>query len=150
MVFILVVQLSILASCKSYFCLTFRTKVLGNLIQLYFHLKIPKNHTGCPIPIYARISVKVKRTEIPLNRKFEAERWCRKSERVNGNRESEKNLNKFMSSYFKNEPPPKKLLLLCHLSFLSHSNEFKRNLFRFLPYLIIRLIRSLWFIEYNI
>jgi site-specific recombinase XerD len=72
---------------------------MSNLIQLYFHLKAPKNHTAGPIPIYARISLKGKRTEISLNRKCEAERWCKKSERVSGNREAVRNLNKFIEQF---------------------------------------------------
>ena len=72
---------------------------MSNLVQLRFFLKIQKNYTNGPIPIYARLNVKGKRMELSLNRKCEPDKWCRKSERVIGTRESIRNLNKFIEQF---------------------------------------------------
>lgn len=68
-------------------------------MHLCFHLKKPKNYTNGPLPIYLRIIVDLKRIEISIGRECEPSKWCKKSERVMGNREETKILNKYIGEF---------------------------------------------------
>ncbi|KHJ36548.1 site-specific tyrosine recombinase XerC [Pedobacter glucosidilyticus] len=72
---------------------------MSNLISLHFFLKQPKTSFADLLPIYLRITVKGKRTEISLGRKCEPNKWSKKSERAIGNREETKKLNRYIDQF---------------------------------------------------
>ncbi|MFC5284873.1 Arm DNA-binding domain-containing protein [Pedobacter alpinus] len=72
---------------------------MSNLIHLCFHLKKPKNYISGNIPIYLRIIVDLKRVEISIGKECEPSKWCKKSERILGNREETKILNKYIDQF---------------------------------------------------
>lgn len=72
---------------------------MSNLIQLHFYLKTPKAYTSGIIPIYCRITINGKRVEFSLNRKCEPSKWCKRSERIRGNREDSKTLNRYIDQF---------------------------------------------------
>ncbi|HEX7365677.1 MAG TPA: site-specific integrase [Pelobium sp.] len=72
---------------------------MSNLVHLCFHLKKPKNYANGPLPIYLRIIVDLKRVEISIGKECDQIRWCKKSERIIGNREETKILNKYIEQF---------------------------------------------------
>jgi site-specific recombinase XerD len=72
---------------------------MSNLMHLCFHLKKPKNYISGTIPIYLRIIVDLKRVEISIGKACEPSRWCKKSDRILGNREEIKILNKYIDQF---------------------------------------------------
>lgn len=72
---------------------------MSNLIHLCFHLKKPKNYVNGPQPIYLRIIVDLKRVEISIGRDCYPDKWCRRSERMLGNRADAKALNRYMDQF---------------------------------------------------
>jgi hypothetical protein len=60
---------------------------------LLFYLKKPKKYESGPMPIYMRITVKGKSAELIVSRKSSPDRWCSKSHRENGTKDSTKGLN---------------------------------------------------------
>ena len=63
---------------------------------LLFYLKKPKKYESGPVPIYMRIAVKGKITEISVGRKSLPVRWCSKSHRESGTKDSTKGLNSYL------------------------------------------------------
>lgn len=72
---------------------------MSNLISLHFFLKQPKTSFADLLPIYLRITIKGKRTEISIGRKCETIKWSKKSQRAIGNREETKKLNKYIDLF---------------------------------------------------
>ena len=72
---------------------------MSNLIVLHFYLKTPKAYISGATPIYLRLTVNGKRAEFSIGRKCEPSKWCKKSERVLGNREKTKILNRFIKKF---------------------------------------------------
>lgn len=64
--------------------------------SLLFYLKKPKNYATGPIPIYMRITVNAPGKEVSTGRECEPHRWCSKSNRESGNKESTKLLNSYL------------------------------------------------------
>lgn len=64
--------------------------------NLLFYLKKPKKYESGPMPIYMRIKVNGKSAEISVNRKASPDRWCSKSHRENGTKDSTKGLNSYL------------------------------------------------------
>ncbi|MES2873591.1 MAG: site-specific integrase [Bacteroidota bacterium] len=69
--------------------------------SLLFYLKKPKNYTTGPIPIYIRITVNAPGKEVSTGRKCEPHRWCSKSNRESGNKESTRLLNSYLDELYK-------------------------------------------------
>lgn len=63
---------------------------------LLFYLKKPKKYESGPMPIYMRITVKGKSAELTISRKSSPDRWCSKSHRENGKKDSTKGLNSYL------------------------------------------------------
>lgn len=72
---------------------------MSNLMHLCFHLKKPKNYTNGSFPIYLRITVDLKRVEISIGKECDPSKWCKKSERIIGNKEEIKILNKYVDQF---------------------------------------------------
>ena len=72
---------------------------MSNSILLHFYLKTPKDYISGPIPIYLRLTVNGKRAEFSIGHKCEPNKWCKKSEKVLGNREEAKILNRFIEQF---------------------------------------------------
>lgn len=66
--------------------------------HVLFYLKKPKSYSSCPIPIYLRISVDGKRSEISIGRSCIPAVWNAQSGRCRGNREEVKLLNAYLDS----------------------------------------------------
>jgi site-specific recombinase XerD len=64
--------------------------------NLLFYLKKPKKYETGPKPIYMRITVDGKCTELTIARKCLPERWCSKSHREKGTKDSTKGLNSYL------------------------------------------------------
>ena len=64
---------------------------------LLFYLKKLKNYTTGPIPIYMRITVNAPGKEVSTGRECQPYRWCSKSNRESGNKESTKLLNSYLN-----------------------------------------------------
>jgi len=56
-------------------------------LSLLFYLKKQKNYESGEAPIYLRITVNSKRTEIATGRLCDPKRWNSKSGRISGNKE---------------------------------------------------------------
>ena len=63
---------------------------------LLFYLKKPKNYESVPMPIYMRITVEGLPKETTVSRKCLPERWCSKSHREKGTKDSTKGLNSYL------------------------------------------------------
>ena len=63
---------------------------------LLFYLKKPKKYESGPMPIYMRITVEGKSAELTISRKSSPDRWCSKSHRENGTKDSTKGLNSYL------------------------------------------------------
>ena len=70
-----------------------------NSILLHFYLKTPKAYRSGPTPIYLRLTVDGKRAEFSIGHKCEPSKWCKKSERILGNREETKISNRFIDQF---------------------------------------------------
>ena len=64
--------------------------------NLLFYLKKPKKYETGPKPIYMRIIVDGKCAELTISRKCLPDRWCSKSHREKGTKDSTKGLNSFL------------------------------------------------------
>jgi site-specific recombinase XerD len=64
--------------------------------SLLFYLKKPKNYISGDAPIYIRITVKGKRSEVSTGRSCEPKRWSVKAGRVSGSKEDAKKLNCYL------------------------------------------------------
>lgn len=64
--------------------------------SLLFYLKKPKKYESGPMPIYMRITVEGKSAELTISRKSSPDRWCSKSHRENGTKDSTKGLNSYL------------------------------------------------------
>lgn len=64
--------------------------------SLYFRLKKPINYVKGNMPIYLRITVDSKRTELSINREFDPTRWNQRSGRATGTKEDAKTLNAYL------------------------------------------------------
>jgi site-specific recombinase XerD len=69
-----------------------------NKFSLLFYLKKSKTWTKGPIPIYLRVTVSGRRSEISVGRECEISRWNSKAGRCIGNREESKMLNAFLET----------------------------------------------------
>ncbi len=72
---------------------------MSNSLLLHFYLKTPKAYISGATPIYLRLTVDGKRAEFSIGHKCEPSKWCKKSERVLGNREVTKILNRFIEQF---------------------------------------------------
>lgn len=63
---------------------------------LLFYLKKPKKYESGPMPVYMRITVNGKCTESSVSRKCLPNRWCSKSHREKGSKDSTKGLNAYL------------------------------------------------------
>jgi len=70
--------------------------MITNYTQL-FYLKKPKEYKSGPVPIYMRITVEGKIAEISVGRKSLPLRWCSKSHRENGTKDTTKGLNSYLN-----------------------------------------------------
>lgn len=73
---------------------------MNKLVSILFYLKRAKNHTkGSPIPIYIRITVDQKRSEISTGRDLSSDcTWNAKKGRASGTNQNVKHLNAFLDS----------------------------------------------------
>ncbi|QXV65986.1 site-specific integrase [Mucilaginibacter sp. 21P] len=69
-----------------------------NKFSLLFYLKKSKTWTKGPIPIYLRVTVSGRRSEISVGRECEISRWNSKAGRCIGNKEESKMLNAFLDT----------------------------------------------------
>jgi hypothetical protein len=65
---------------------------------LLFYLKKPKKYETGPMPVYMRITVNGKCAEISVCRKCLPDRWCSKSHREKGSKDSTKGLNAYLDN----------------------------------------------------
>jgi len=65
--------------------------------SLLFYLKKQKNYQHGPVPIYIRITVDGKRSEITTGRSCEPEKWIISAGRANGRKEDAKSLNAYLT-----------------------------------------------------
>ncbi|RNL52226.1 Arm DNA-binding domain-containing protein [Pedobacter jejuensis] len=65
--------------------------------SLLFYLKKPKNYQDGPVPIYMRITVDGKRSEITSGRSCVPEGWSAVNGRATGKKEDAKSLNAYLS-----------------------------------------------------
>lgn len=63
---------------------------------LLFYLKKPKKYESGPMPVYMRITVNGKCSELSVSRKCLPDRWCSKSHREKGSKDSTKGLNAYL------------------------------------------------------
>jgi hypothetical protein len=71
------------------------------MIKVFHHiffLKKPKGYEKGPVPIYLRITVAGKRSEISINRKIEPIRWISNAGRMKGTSEIVKKFNAYLIS----------------------------------------------------
>jgi site-specific recombinase XerD len=66
--------------------------------SLLFYLKKPKNYQSGPMPVYLRVTVAGKRTELVTGRSCEPDRWSSVSGRALGTKEAVKSLNSYLDS----------------------------------------------------
>jgi hypothetical protein len=66
---------------------------MNNGFKMLFYLKKPKKYTTGPIPIYLRISVDGKRSEVTIGEEVEPYLWDNKRLSVKGTNESAKKIN---------------------------------------------------------
>ena len=66
--------------------------------SLLFYVKKQKNYTSGVAPIYLRITVDGKRSEVTTNRECNPENWNRKSGRLIGRKEEVKRLNAYLDN----------------------------------------------------
>ncbi|MBS7565659.1 site-specific integrase [Mucilaginibacter conchicola] len=71
---------------------------MRTMLAVLFCLRKPKNYESGSAPIYLRITVDGKRTEISIGRKCNPDRWDIDTGRATGNKEDARSLNAFMSS----------------------------------------------------
>lgn len=70
----------------------------NNRFSLLFYFKKPKQHSGNLLPIYMRISVGCKRTEISTQRKWDSARWNTAAGRASGTKEDARTLNAYLDT----------------------------------------------------
>ena len=63
-----------------------------------FFLKKPKNYEEGPVPIYLRVTVDGKRSEISIKREAEPNDWNSKAGRLNGKSESVRQFNSYLDT----------------------------------------------------
>ena len=66
--------------------------------SMLFYVKKQKNYTSGQAPIYLRITVNGKRSEITTNRECDPEKWNKKSRGAIGTREEIKSSNVFLNN----------------------------------------------------
>ncbi|WP_342648562.1 site-specific integrase [Mucilaginibacter sp. CSA2-8R] len=64
--------------------------------SLLFYLKKPKNYVTGPVPVYLRITVEGKRSELTAARSVEPTQWNAKAGRVSGTKEASRSLNNYL------------------------------------------------------
>src|ERR1700712_3830326 len=84
--------------------------------NLLFYLKKPKKYDIGAMPVYMRITVNGKSAEFSVSRKSSPDRWCSKSHRENGTKDSTKGLNSYLDDL-------QRLLAEAHLKLM---NERKK------------------------
>lgn len=67
-------------------------------LSLLFYLKKPKNYDSGEAPIYLRVTVNNKRTEIATGRQCDPKLWNTHAGRVSGSKESVRSLNAYLSN----------------------------------------------------
>ena len=70
-------------------------------LSLLFYLKKQKYYEGGEAPIYLRITVNSKRTEIATGRLCDPKRWNSKSGRISGNKEDGRSVNAYLSIIYR-------------------------------------------------
>jgi site-specific recombinase XerD len=83
-------------NCKAKFVSLFNVKNMKTNFSLLFYMKKPKNYQSGPAPIYMRITVNGKRSEITTGRECEPERWNPQTGRANGNKQDVKGFNAYL------------------------------------------------------
>jgi integrase len=74
------------------------TTIMKTNFSLLFYMKKPKNYRSGTAPIYMRITVNGKRSEVTTGRKCDPARWNANSGRANGNKEEIKTFNAYLDS----------------------------------------------------
>lgn len=82
----------VLVTLQSNF-ITFKDIAMSKRLSILFYLKKQKNFTKGAQPIYMRITVDSKRTEISTKRDCEPEKWSSGAGRAKGTKEDTKTLN---------------------------------------------------------
>jgi site-specific recombinase XerD len=71
---------------------------MQNSFSILFYLKKPKIYSSGPAPIYLRITVNGKRSEISISREINPDKWNSEAGRVIGNNENAKALNVYLDT----------------------------------------------------
>jgi site-specific recombinase XerD len=71
---------------------------MQNSFSILFYLKKPKVYSSGPVPIYLRITVNGKRSEISISREINPHKWNSEAGRVIGNNENAKALNVYLDT----------------------------------------------------
>jgi site-specific recombinase XerD len=71
---------------------------MQNSFSILFYLKKPKAYSSGPVPIYLRITVNGKRSEISISREINPDKWNSEAGRVIGNNENTKALNVYLDT----------------------------------------------------
>ena len=71
---------------------------MQNSFSILFYLKKPKVYSSGPVPIYLRITVNGKRSEISISREINPDKWNSEAGRVIGNNENTKALNVYLDT----------------------------------------------------
>ena len=66
---------------------------------MLFYLKKPRNYKNGPVPVYLRITVEGRRSELTTGREIEPARWNAKAGRANGTREDVRTFNAYLDSF---------------------------------------------------
>nr|WP_295922236.1 Arm DNA-binding domain-containing protein [uncultured Dyadobacter sp.] len=67
-------------------------------LSLLFYLKKPRNYQDGPVPIYLRVTVDSKRSEMATGRDCEPKMWNAAAGRMLGNKEAVKSLNAYLGN----------------------------------------------------
>ncbi|UOE48663.1 site-specific integrase [Mucilaginibacter sp. SMC90] len=71
---------------------------MKTIFSVLFYLKRPKSYQTGPMPIYMRITIDSKRTEITTGRECEPSQWIPSAGRMKGTKETVKSLNNYLDT----------------------------------------------------
>jgi site-specific recombinase XerD len=72
--------------------------MVTNRFSLLFRLKKPNGYVKGNVPVYMRLTIDGKRTELSVDREFDPQRWNKKFGRAMGTKEDAKTLNAFLDT----------------------------------------------------
>jgi hypothetical protein len=72
--------------------------MVTNRFSLLFRLKKPNSRVKGNVPVYMRLTVDGKRTELSVDREFDPQRWNKKFGRATGTKEDAKTLNAYLDT----------------------------------------------------